>query len=499
MYTLKMRPYEGEQPYIFVSYAHSNKNLVYPIIDLLAQEGYRIWFDEGIVAGSEWPEYIAEHLQKATAVIAFITPEFVASNNCRREIHYTLDKGTYFIYTMLRPTQLSEGLQLQLAGQNGIMRYEDTSFLQKIGTVSLLDGCRENGTQASDDSIIRSAKVPRKASKVNAWAVCAVLSAVTLICLMALLLQLKAAKRATSADEAMMTASDGEAKMVSQAETAPPTVTDAAPQAETSQSTAASTLSGLPLRDLSQFAYAYSDDAGDSACYTAEEFAQIVKLDNVREYLPLGTKIKMLPNSPELTDKAIEFELVAYRHYRLADGSEMAKTTWLMVSLLNQSRKMFSEEPTGREWAWKQSDMRNWLNDSVYPTLPAYWQNMIQCVQVKSARGNKTEDIELSEDYLFLPAASEVNKYTLTELVNAKYAQMYPDEIDSAAEEKLFSRFEEKPESIKTQDGKNTAWWTRSNNHLGREFWVINTNGSLNGFPSFQDQYKFGICIGFCL
>ena len=31
----------------------------------MADYGFRIWYDEGIEAGTEWPEYIAEHLENA--------------------------------------------------------------------------------------------------------------------------------------------------------------------------------------------------------------------------------------------------------------------------------------------------------------------------------------------------------------------------------------------------------------------------------------------------
>ena len=54
-----LRPYEGTQPYIFVSYAHKNDAAVLEIIGTLQSRGFRVWYDEGIEAGSEWPESIA--------------------------------------------------------------------------------------------------------------------------------------------------------------------------------------------------------------------------------------------------------------------------------------------------------------------------------------------------------------------------------------------------------------------------------------------------------
>ena len=49
-------PYEGQEPYVFVSYAHKDSHLVIPVLEKLHALGYRIWFDDGIAPGSEWPE-----------------------------------------------------------------------------------------------------------------------------------------------------------------------------------------------------------------------------------------------------------------------------------------------------------------------------------------------------------------------------------------------------------------------------------------------------------
>ena len=50
----KIRAYSGNKPYIFISYAHRNSAAVYPIIQRMAADGFRIWYDEGIDPGTEW-------------------------------------------------------------------------------------------------------------------------------------------------------------------------------------------------------------------------------------------------------------------------------------------------------------------------------------------------------------------------------------------------------------------------------------------------------------
>ena len=66
-------PYEGSKPYIFVSYAHADSKDVMRVITDMHDKGYRLWYDEGIEVGSEWPECIAEHLQGAHLMLAFIS------------------------------------------------------------------------------------------------------------------------------------------------------------------------------------------------------------------------------------------------------------------------------------------------------------------------------------------------------------------------------------------------------------------------------------------
>ena len=45
--------------------------------------GFRIWYDDGIAPGSEWPEYIAHHLNDAAVCMALVSPDSIASANCK--------------------------------------------------------------------------------------------------------------------------------------------------------------------------------------------------------------------------------------------------------------------------------------------------------------------------------------------------------------------------------------------------------------------------------
>ncbi len=80
------RPYEGKRPYLFISYSHAASEQVVETIRILHEGGVRLWYDEGIPAGSDWPANIAEHMQGCERVIFFLCGKALSSPNCFSEI-----------------------------------------------------------------------------------------------------------------------------------------------------------------------------------------------------------------------------------------------------------------------------------------------------------------------------------------------------------------------------------------------------------------------------
>ena len=151
------KPYEGNEKYIFVSYCHKDKEMVFPIIEQLVKDGYRIWYDEGIDPGTEWPEIIAQHLNECLAVLAFITENSLNSHNCRREISFALLKKKLFISIILEPVKMSPGIEMQLSATQSIYKYKldyEDEFYNKINNTSLLDVCKDMNKMTSSPSPI---------------------------------------------------------------------------------------------------------------------------------------------------------------------------------------------------------------------------------------------------------------------------------------------------------------------------------------------------------
>lgn len=126
--------YEGEKPYIFISYAHANAPAVMEVLRELGERGFRLWYDEGIEVGSEWPEYIAQHLAGSGLMIAFLSNAYMRSENCRREMHYALTKRIPVVNIFLEETQMTPGMELQTGNLFALMKYSmgDEAFYEKL-------------------------------------------------------------------------------------------------------------------------------------------------------------------------------------------------------------------------------------------------------------------------------------------------------------------------------------------------------------------------------
>lgn len=105
--------YNGEQPYIFISYAHKDAHTVLPVIRRLQEAGYRVWYDEGIAPGSNWDVYISEHLDRCCNVLCFLSKAYIKSQNCRDELALSRSKGKPMNLVYIDDVVLTPGLRMR--------------------------------------------------------------------------------------------------------------------------------------------------------------------------------------------------------------------------------------------------------------------------------------------------------------------------------------------------------------------------------------------------
>ena len=80
------------EKYVFVSYAHKDSDIILPCVEAMKKSGINLWYDEGIQAGSEWPEYIAEKVASCSKFILFISKAYLESQNCKRELNFAISR-----------------------------------------------------------------------------------------------------------------------------------------------------------------------------------------------------------------------------------------------------------------------------------------------------------------------------------------------------------------------------------------------------------------------
>ena len=68
---LPFHSYSGAEPYLFVSYAHKDEAQVFPMIRALHERRCRIWYDEGIEIGVNWPQTVAERLRDSDTALHY--------------------------------------------------------------------------------------------------------------------------------------------------------------------------------------------------------------------------------------------------------------------------------------------------------------------------------------------------------------------------------------------------------------------------------------------
>ncbi len=136
--------YEGSEPYIFVSYAHKNSDQVLPVISTLQEQGFRVWYDAGIEVGSEWPEYIAEHLERCNVFLAFLSQAALDSVNCRQEINFAIEERKEMLVVYLEDIRLTAGMRMRLGVLQAMYRNHysnQESFLDELCRSRVISIC----------------------------------------------------------------------------------------------------------------------------------------------------------------------------------------------------------------------------------------------------------------------------------------------------------------------------------------------------------------------
>ena len=144
-----IKPYSGTDDYIFISYAHKDSELVYPIIEQMQKDGYNVWFDEGIDPGTEWPKFVADRLYHCAFFIALISENYLASTNCIDELDFARNKEKPRVILYLQDISLPIDVELRHGRIQAIFWFKYTETAEAFKKLYSAKGIA--GSRAKDD------------------------------------------------------------------------------------------------------------------------------------------------------------------------------------------------------------------------------------------------------------------------------------------------------------------------------------------------------------
>ena len=124
------------EPYVFVCYAHPEREMVIDLVDWLRSQGFAVWLDENIEAGNRWSEELARAVDGCAAFLFFMSPRSIASRYCLDEIHFALECGRPIVPVEVEPVTLTPGLRLSLGSTHRIFMYrmDAEAFRRKLAS-----------------------------------------------------------------------------------------------------------------------------------------------------------------------------------------------------------------------------------------------------------------------------------------------------------------------------------------------------------------------------
>lgn len=157
----KIKPNEHGGPYIFISYSRVIKDEAEKVIKLLQSEGYRVWFDEGLIPGSSYNDVIAKYIVRCEVFLCLLSEGYSESTYCMQEFFFAkeeLKKPIVPVYVGVLDeikASLPYGMRMWLAGVHSIEFRENASFVEQINASLEISNCR-NEKKVDEDIIILS-------------------------------------------------------------------------------------------------------------------------------------------------------------------------------------------------------------------------------------------------------------------------------------------------------------------------------------------------------
>ena len=112
--------YDGDDPYIFVSYAHEDAEVVFPHLLWLREHGVNVWYDDGIGPGKNWRNEVARAMAGAHLFLFFVSPKSIESKHCLNEVDFALDSSRPLLSAYVAETRLTAALRFRIGNMQAV-------------------------------------------------------------------------------------------------------------------------------------------------------------------------------------------------------------------------------------------------------------------------------------------------------------------------------------------------------------------------------------------
>ena len=113
---------------VFISYSRINKPFTQKLVEALIGANREVWADwASIPPASDWDAEIKEGIQKTETVVFVLSPEWLESNECRKELDFALSMGKRLITILYLPIKYND-LPLDLKKINWIDMSDANNF-----------------------------------------------------------------------------------------------------------------------------------------------------------------------------------------------------------------------------------------------------------------------------------------------------------------------------------------------------------------------------------
>lgn len=83
--------YEGNEPYLFISYSHKDTYALERIKTIFDDSKIRYWYDNGLHSGDDWNLIIANRLQNASVCLLLLSPNSASSEYVKNELNFAMN------------------------------------------------------------------------------------------------------------------------------------------------------------------------------------------------------------------------------------------------------------------------------------------------------------------------------------------------------------------------------------------------------------------------